>query len=186
VNRLCRVERMWPLSAAEPSPDAPCPALTRRGPWRGFGRRGLSCRPPALAHGRPRGRGDWQRSGTAICRRASARARLLARNMLPTEPPNRGHDWLGARGPLSRGGPVEFRRASPRKQAAARLRTQGGSAVAEERSPVGLRTGVLAARPRRPEIPEHRDGPPCWPRPETSSSRRSGLVGETAVSGGIS
>jgi hypothetical protein len=57
-------------------------------------------------------------------------------------------------------------RAGPRKQAAARLRTQwrfSAPLVAEERSPVGLRTGVLAARPRRPEIPEHRDELPSCP-----------------------
>jgi hypothetical protein len=72
----------------------------------------------------------------------------------------------GQKGPPARGGPVEFRRASPRKQAAARLRTQwrfSAPLVAEERSPVGLRTGVLAARPRRPEIPEHRDELPSCP-----------------------
>jgi hypothetical protein len=75
-------------------------------------------------------------------------------------------NWLGARGPPALGGPVEFRLASPRKQAAARLRTQwrfSAPLVAEERSPVGLRTGVLAARPRRPEIPEHRDELPSCP-----------------------
>ena len=47
------------------------------------GASGGTGRPRALAHGRPRGWDNWQRSGTA-CRRASARARLLARNMLPT------------------------------------------------------------------------------------------------------
>jgi hypothetical protein len=34
-----------------------------------------------------RGWDNWQRSGTAICRRASDRARLLARIMLPTALP---------------------------------------------------------------------------------------------------
>jgi hypothetical protein len=66
-------------------PFPACVALAEAaGAFRRGGASGGTGRPRALAHGRPRGWGNWQRSGTAICRRASARARLLARNMLPT------------------------------------------------------------------------------------------------------
>jgi hypothetical protein len=71
------------------SPSRRCVALAEAaGAFRRGGRfRGRTGRPRAVAHVRPGGRGNWQRSGTAICRRASARARLLARNMLPTALP---------------------------------------------------------------------------------------------------